>query len=389
MIVNLGNKSKKEWVRDARWLPRPVIAEGEKIVKFLVLVPENSDIYIKLNVSGNFTVNWGDGNTIDYTGGSDPHHLMEYSGITEYLGVTTIKQTWVYETLQSGVVNFGSFVMNDYELNAAPYALCNQSVVEVLLGEVKVTAAYGFSLSQMDKLESVVFVEDFICNTNLTGVFQKDYRLQNLEGYFESNVYNTNILLNTMSLLNIDNFNLVSDGTTCSNMAQDTGVRELKIPSFKLGSARGFLVRARTIRAELDFSQLSYAYQFAYEASALEEIELVNGNGSGCTNFYQSFYKCNFKETPALDLSSSTINSAMFNFVYKLQKINVFNVQADIGFNSCMLTHAEIERVVDNGQFLYSAVGYTVDYRNNPDIANLPSSVIAKYTALNITLLLS
>jgi 6-phosphogluconolactonase (cycloisomerase 2 family) len=54
------NKQYNPWVRNASWPAIPAIANGEQVV-YCVVAVYPGDHYLALNVSGNYTVDWGDG----------------------------------------------------------------------------------------------------------------------------------------------------------------------------------------------------------------------------------------------------------------------------------------------------------------------------------------
>lgn len=56
------------YTRPSEWLTLPTVNLGDEVVYMLVSVYENTPSYVGFAVNGDFTVDWGDGNIIDYAG---------------------------------------------------------------------------------------------------------------------------------------------------------------------------------------------------------------------------------------------------------------------------------------------------------------------------------
>lgn len=390
MIINthiVGEK--KGWKRPSNWLPRPAIASGEKVVKFLNQVFPDSKNYIRLQCRGAFTVDWGDDNIINYADGTIVEYNIDYSAVTDFFDETeTSKQHWVKVTPQSGDIT--AFIMNTTKTtSSAVGASTNQGVLEILVGELNITGSYNLYMSSMHNLQSILFVEDFSTNYNLTNSFLNNYGLQHLDGNFTSNVYNSGMFANCYNLRYVDNFNLVCTGSvTAQGIFQSYGGDVLDLPNFLFSTGRSFVFLSSNIKSlSLDISEMLNAYQLAYNAYQLEELNLYAGDGGNSATYYQAFYNCNFKETPALNLNSSSSNANMFDFNYGLYKSNLTNIKASIGFRNCNLDHSAVLELAN--QCIYNSTGYTVDLRDNPNIVNLPAATIAIFTAANATVLIS
>ena len=60
----------KTYTRPSDWLDLPVVNEGDEVIYMLVAVYENSTNDIVFSVRGDYTVDWGDGNIVNYDSNS-------------------------------------------------------------------------------------------------------------------------------------------------------------------------------------------------------------------------------------------------------------------------------------------------------------------------------
>ena len=56
----------KTYTRPGDWLSLPTVNEGDEVIYMLVAIYENSSNDIVFSVRGDYTVDWGDGNIINY-----------------------------------------------------------------------------------------------------------------------------------------------------------------------------------------------------------------------------------------------------------------------------------------------------------------------------------
>lgn len=70
------------FTRNPEWLAMPTLVNGDEKIHMLVEVYENSPNYINFSVTGTFSVNWGDGNTISYASGAEVNYQIQWSGVS-------------------------------------------------------------------------------------------------------------------------------------------------------------------------------------------------------------------------------------------------------------------------------------------------------------------
>ncbi len=81
-----------EWVRPPDWLPLPTIDTSEEKIALLVAVRQNTPNYISFQVSGNFTVDYGDGNSpTNYTSATTVNKQLLWA---DYSATPTTSEGW-------------------------------------------------------------------------------------------------------------------------------------------------------------------------------------------------------------------------------------------------------------------------------------------------------
>jgi hypothetical protein len=90
------------WTRPLDWLSLPTITTSDQKFAGLYMVTPDS-CFCALSAAGAYTVDWGDGNIIDYATGVTAQHQYDYTNVT--LGAVTTegwKQALIVITPQAG-----------------------------------------------------------------------------------------------------------------------------------------------------------------------------------------------------------------------------------------------------------------------------------------------
>ncbi len=75
----LAYNPKTEWVRNPCWLAMPTFTDGEQKICGLWAVYDHPLNYVSFSAAGNYTVDWGDGTTNNYSTGTTCTHTYTYS----------------------------------------------------------------------------------------------------------------------------------------------------------------------------------------------------------------------------------------------------------------------------------------------------------------------
>lgn len=364
------------WIRPKWFLTEPIITSGEKVVYLLNRITATGFNYVRMQVKGAYTVDWGDGNVIDYTDDQLIEYNIDYSGVSNTISGSTDKIHWIKVTPQSGDIT--KFIINAFKTTTSDVgAAANQGILEILVGSLNITGSYVFYLAQMNSLKHISFVNDFSISYNLTNHFASNYSLEKIDGVFASPIYNSGAFNSCYSLWDVQDFEFVCTGSvTAQGAFYATSVIEWNLPNFKYNQGRSLFSGSQKLeKITTDLSACTGMYQYAFNSYNLSEMVISAGDGSLVTNMYQAFDGCNFTETPALNLNSCTDARFMFDDNRNLKKSNLSNIKTSIGFNNCNLDHNAIYDIF-NSQ-LQTVVSATIDLRLNPDISNLPAATIA------------
>lgn len=96
--------SSTPWTRPSGWLALPTIGAGEQKFVGLFQVTNDDGNYVAFNASGDYTVDWGDGNTENIASGVNAEHLYAYADVGGEITVNgiTYRQAIVVVTPQAG-----------------------------------------------------------------------------------------------------------------------------------------------------------------------------------------------------------------------------------------------------------------------------------------------
>lgn len=376
-----------EWTRPSNWLPRPIIATGEKVIYLLCRVDAFGNNWIGFTVKGNYTVDWGYGATEDFNSGVTATKNLDYAQLTEWWDSThTDKQCWVKITPQAGQY-FNYFITpsinySNYDDFGRKY---NIGVIECLIGKLD-TLSYGSGIrfNNLINIQCIKIYERIISNVSIDNLFYLCYNLICIEGELETQ--DAQYIFNECyNLTYTKDFQIIGSGGNFIIVNETTSVPILNWPEFIVkyynGIGNGMQLKSVT------YKKVQYCYGMAY-CFKLEEFILTDDDGSYCLSFYNAFVHCNFKETPVLNLINSGNNTNMFQYNWRLVKSNLSNIKASISFYGCNLSHAAILEIFDE-QLLTVVSAQTIDLRLNPDIANLPAATIAIATAKNWTVIIA
>lgn len=384
MIFNSPTYTYDTWIRPANWLPRPTIADDEKVIYLLTKVISGTTNYVSFIVKDAYTVDWGDGSVINYTDGQTAIYDIQYSGVTDYFGDgSTDKQCWVKVSPQGSgnITRFNPIV----KTTTTNYTCC-QNVVEVLVGSLSLqNSANMFNITSFRNCKSVKLFSKLTFVNTMYRTFHECFSLENIEGEIEAQSNCDQIFQYNYCLSNL-NIIFTNSGTAIAAFNTSTSIKSLSFTSaFKPTNCQSFISSAYSIKSiALDITNVASFNSFAYNARNLSKFDILAGDGSTVTSYNQAFYNCDLAETPALNLTASTTNTNMFFGNYRLKKSNLYNIKASIGFQYCSLDHNAILDIFQN-QLQSVATTQTIDLRNNPDIANLPTGTTAIATAKNWT----
>ena len=243
------------FTRNPEWLTMPTLVNGDEKIHMLVEVYENSPNYINFSVNGAFTVNWGDGNTINYTAGTEVNYIIQWSGtsastLTSYgyrqamvtitpqspSGLTVFNLQKIIRTtpnngMQSGILDIKMAAFNLSQLWLYGTAPHKYEIFEFVGSHKLVSnAALGYGLLylfyQLPKLKKVIAPKVLSAITNTEYMFNGCTSLVDVTLTSTSGVTKMNNMFAGCSSLTtlpsaLDTYNV----TNASNMFNGAGIR--------------------------------------------------------------------------------------------------------------------------------------------------------------------
>ena len=232
------------YTRPVDWLTLPEVSEGDqKVVGLHAVFPHDSN-FVALQVSGAYTVDWGDGVVENYSGGASAYHKFDYNDLgaeTECVrgyrqAIVTIiptpgqKLTSVNFSIkhnQSGLPNGYSTGWLDVkaagsEINTfrfETFTVVRNAMLEIFefVGSNKITTNFSYMFYGCYSLQSIPQL-DTSSGTNFSYMFRDCYSLQSIPQLDTSSGTNFSYMFyGCYSLQSIPQLN-TSSGTSFSSM---------------------------------------------------------------------------------------------------------------------------------------------------------------------------
>ena len=349
------------WVRNPRWLDMPTIASNESRFTALVAISsefKNQFVFHFNTTSGNYTVDWGDGNTDTYGDNAEAEHTYDYSNLNANTEFThdkdgrTYRQALISVTPQAGQGFISFDLVEDPPNNTHPYAN-PRMYLDIVFGSPNLTSisaisSHGGNLCK--HLEHVKIVNFSDSMTSLNNVFYSMYCLKSIEiDRSTSNISQwVSTFYNCYGLEEIPELDF-SGATSLYNTFSGC-LKLIKIPA-SISNAAPTSVRNTFLSCNslqkipmMDTSNCtSFSQTFMYCRNLRFIPPLDTSSG---TDFYRMFYQCSSLEEIPKTLDTSSTNQTdsnpmvqMFHGCYKIETIpKLTNVVGDVRymFSSCV-----------------------------------------------------
>ena len=300
----------KEWQRPTDWLPIPTnITATDQIFVGLHAVIENSDNYCAFSFttsSGQYQVDWGDGNVTLHNSGTIAQYQYNYASISNStLSSRGYKQVMIKVTPVSGNLlgcNFQQrFVTTPVQNQAysSGFLECILSMPNASSGQ---SITFGGSTIRHAYCEKVD-VKTIGNATNMLYMFQNCYSLQSVPLFNTINVTNmTNMFGGCYSLQSVHLFN-TSNVTNMTYMFNSCYSLQ-SVPLFNTSNV----------------TNMSYMFM---QCSSLQSVPLFNT--ANVTNMSSMFFSCySLQSVPLFNTINVTNMSNMFQNCYSLNFIPAF-----------------------------------------------------------------
>ena len=306
--TNLG------WTRPADWITLTAPASNEhKFVGLLGISNDNSN-YVALLAQGNYTVDWGDGVTENFTSNTKASHQYTYSSISSDITSDGFKQVIVTVTPQAGqnltMIDLQQTFTRTNLGTSAQIPWLDIAIAGTNLTTIKLTGSTSPAFN-MGYLQRVNIVSSSL--TSYASLFAFCLKLKNFTVNSNSTITNTsNMFRACSSLESVPLFNTDSV-TTMANMFDGCSSLE-SVPLFNTQSV----------------TDMSSMFDDCF---SLKSVPLFNTQF--VTNMGSMFGNClSLRSVPLFTSSSVTSMSSMFNGCLALESVPLFNTQSVTNMSS-------------------------------------------------------
>jgi surface protein len=352
-----------DWQRP-NWIAMPTIAPTEQKVAALFLVGDNDSNFVAFRCSGNYTVDWGDGNIENIASGVTAEHNYVFSSISSGTEIGPIgsksRQAMIVITPQAGQnLTSISFNFKHSSLGATSYTT---PILEITLSAPNCTTlVIGNTTANLRLLEQCTILSHN--TTTMSSMFSFCPSLQSVPLFDTSAVTNMSSMFSAcFSLKSVPLFN-TSSVTNISNMFGNCSSLQ-SVPLFDTSAV----------------TNMSSMFSFC---TSLESVPLFNT--SAVTNISNMFNACAcLKSVPLFATSAATNMNTMFSGCRSLQSIPSLNASGATSMISFALNcnglkrsqATGIKRTVSFENCALSAMNLNEIYTNLEDLTALPTETI-------------
>lgn len=330
------------WVRQRDWLTIPDVTEtDEKFVGLLAIFNNINNDYA-LSASGNYTVDWGDGNIENYNAGVTAYHSFNFNNVLLANTLTSkgYKQCIVIVTPQAGeqLTALDICILAPYGNTSSGYTT---GWLDINLGSPNFSSS-GLKLNKLNPFLRHMYLERIkVANFgNVTDgyyMFAECFFLQKIILASTSKFTTfSNFFYNCRNLLKVKWFD-TSNATDLSGLFY-LAAKLTDIPALNTSKCLNFsnMFRNLTVATELPWIDTSKGTNFSWMYSAcslLKAIPVIDtSNGTDFSSFVQA--SNNLQTFPMIDTSKAVTMASMFTLVQKLRVLPELNVGACTNFSN-------------------------------------------------------
>ena len=379
-FVQTGN-----WARPSDWLALNAPTDNTEQFTGLLAITNDDSNYVTLaaSVTGNYTVDWGDGTVTTHVGGTIAEKKYEYSAISEttlssrgykqvvvkltgtnvtalftnrphsaLASATNVLYTWLEYHIN--LPNCVSLTMNKTGIGNGAYQTWVEKVTLNKLGSI---SSFNLTFNLFHSLQELVVNATTTSVTTTTSMFNGCYYLKTVPLFDTSNVTTaTNMFQWCFSLETIPNFNFgsVTNGATMF----DNCLSLTSVPALNFGNA----------------TTLSGLFNNCQNLTTIAGLTTTK-----CTTFSSMFTTCYALETvPLFDTSKALYFDNMFQNCYSLIEIPAFDTTSLINmanmFNGCY--NLKTIPLLDTSK----VTNFTGAFSNCPSLDEMPALSLSSTT---------
>jgi hypothetical protein len=369
------------YVRPSDWLPLSEVQAGDQRLVALVAVYPHDSNHLSFVVSGDYTVDWGDGVVENFSAGQQANKNYVYSSLSANDTTRGYRQAILTITPQSGQtltsLNFNvshpAATQNAYSIKLLDVVVAGANINNLLLsgtlaragilesfrfpGDNSITSFSNF-LNSCSSLQSLPEL-DVSNGTSFIGFLNSCSSLQSLPALDVSNGTNfTNFLVNCSSLQSIPELD-VSNGTNFTNFLQSCTSLQ-SIPELDVSNGtnfNNFLNSCTSLQSlpELDVSNGASFNSFLRGCTSLQSLPELNvSNGTSFTNFLQSCFSLGSVVPAGLsencDLSNKQFSrNAILAIFNGLATVSAKTINISSNYGAADLTQTDRDIAINKG----------------------------------------
>ena len=352
------------WTRPTDWLALNAPTDNTEQFTGLLAITNDDGNYVALSVTstGNYTVDWGDGNVTTHTSSTNAQYKYDYSAISEstlssrgykqvVVKVTGTNITQVHTKMPHTALASATNVLYtwlEYHVNLPNCTLLGfnrggigngayQTWVEkITLNKLGSNfSSFNYQFPSLYSLQEVVINATTTNVTSMTSMFQDCYYLKSVPLFDTSNVTTANYVFDRCySLETVPSFNF---GSVTNGLNMFSSCYSLtSVPELNFGNATtlGYLfsgcIKLTSIAGLTTTKCTDFTFMFN-GCYALETVPLFDT--SKALYFGNMFQNCtNLTEIPAFDTTSLTNMANAFNGCYTLKTIPLLDTSKVTNF---------------------------------------------------------
>jgi surface protein len=325
-VTNLG------WTRPEDWITLTAPASNEqKFVGLLGISNDNSN-YVALLAQGNYTVDWGDGVTENFTSNTKASHQYTYSSISSTITSDGFKQVLVTVTPQAGqnltVIDLQQTFTRTNLTTSAQTPWLDIAIAGTNLATIKLTGSTSPTF-RMGYLQRVNIVSSNLAS--YASLFAFCLRLKNFTVNSNSTITNTsNMFYACSSLESVPLFNTASV-TNMASMFEGC----MSLESIPLFNTQSVADMSRMFKECLSltsvplFNTASVTSMFSTFANCSSLTYIPFFNTSLVSNMSSMFSGCtSLSSVPLFNTQPVADMSSMFNFCSSLESVPLFTTNS-------------------------------------------------------------
>jgi surface protein len=383
LYIKVKSAGTAEWERPDDWLAMPsVTSADDTFVGLHTVFPSGSNFvaFTFTTDTGDYQVDWGDGNTDIVASNTQVQHQYDYS--TYDTGSTTLssrgyKQAIITVIPVSGELRTANFQKRYTTTPTINYAYssgfldCILSMPNANTGKsitfggstVNHNFTQRFNIKTIGNATSMqsMFTE---CNslqniplfdtsnvTTMQSMFQNCNSLQNIPLFNTSNVSDMQYMfqgcssLQTIPLIDTSNVTIMRNMFTSCNSLQSIPLLDTSGVTSLMNSMFQGCQALKTIPS-LDISNTTNTYRMFFGCFSLQIIPSLDTSNS--TNMQEMFRECYSLQTvPPLNTTSTNNQSSQFLFCYSLTKTDII-CRKSVRFDRALLSQSELVNIFNN-----------------------------------------